>query len=44
MESRGWEELGRMRGRRENKKAGQDQVWEETGEMYRGIRELNRGM
>ena len=35
MGGRGWEGLGRKRGRGEGKKRGQDQVWEEMGEIYR---------
>jgi hypothetical protein len=32
----GWEGLGRKRGGGEEKKRGPDQIWEETGEMFRG--------
>ena len=32
----GWLGVGRKRGGGEEKKRGPDQIWEETGEMFRG--------
>jgi hypothetical protein len=37
---REWELFGRKRGGEEEKRRGQDQVWEEMGKMHRGSRNL----